>query len=118
MKISNDLTIELLHRISSRLSSRSDCKGVEYYVFILHYNDSLSTILFQPHKEVYPDMHSRKREQSDDIIKHVLSKYFADLYYDTSDDGSILVYSKYFTPGVYKYELSYNGKYRRWMRQY
>lgn len=98
-----DITSEFLRCLSDHLSSRQDCKGVEYTVII-----DRSNIKFEPLRYVYPDRYHRKENDKQDVVRHVISYHFPDL-----PDSNF----EMLTSGTYKYVLSFDGKKRQWIRQ-
>lgn len=89
----------LLNSISTRLSGREDCKGLQYKVTINH--NGVSMI---PYVEIFPNRYNRKEGDKIDIISWV------HLYKMRNALLSNFVF------GVYEYQLSAEGKQRRWRK--
>lgn len=107
-----DYTEAVLKAISDRLSSRDDCKGVEYVVDI---RDDWLTMI--PTKNVYPDTHHRKDTDLEDIIYFILRTQFSDTVLAGVDVyGRCKYVSNTLTPGLYQYQLSFDQKRRRWTK--
>lgn len=104
----------LLKSISKRLSSRNDCKRVEFIVDIgIH--DSAS-ILFDPDTYVFKDSHHRKDIDSYRIVDFILMKNMPEAICGRNNQGYLSVDTTMFSRGIFKYELAYNGKKRRWVK--
>ena len=89
-------TERFLFTLSSRLSGRQDCKGVEYVVSI----GDVITIF--PYICVFPDTYHRRRTDKRSIID-----YIRDILDLSSQD---------LVRGVYKYQLSDSTRKRRWTK--
>ena len=124
-----DYTVEFLRAIAERLSSRENCRKLEYVVYIgrpcdqpgyqQHISDSNTTnvVSFYPQRDVYPDTHHRQRTDLIDIVYHIMRTKFEDTIYDHDDEyGRACYVDGSLTPGVYKYILSFDGKRRHWIR--
>lgn len=109
-------TSDLLNYVSRRLSGREDCKQVEFIVD-LGCTDS-RRIIFDPDLFVYRDLHHRKDIDQFRIIDLALNKMFPEILKEKSESGEFYydVLDTYFLLGMYKYELSRNGKKRRWIK--
>lgn len=126
-----DYTVEFLHAIAQRLSSRESCRKIEYLVYIgilptdkivqyslSDYSDVSNRVYFYPERTVFPDTHHRQHTDLTDIVCHVMRNKFLDTVYDHTDqyghacfkDGSL-------TPGVYQYVLSFDRKRRQWVNK-
>lgn len=90
-------TMKLLRLISSHLSSRVDCKKVEYYVTIADH------VTMSPLIEVYPDRRTRGKLKKEDLLHHI-QNHHADLT------------QLQLVKGTYIYQLSVTKKSRRWTR--
>lgn len=130
MKTAGERTIELLLTISKRLSSRKNCRQVEYLVCIgmnddsvgrqrriQEYGDISDIILFFPEREVFPDKHHRRSTDLIDIVSCVIMTKFKDTIFSYVDNiGQIHFNKGSVVPGVYKYILSTTKKRRKWVR--
>lgn len=123
-----NLTSELLQCISAHLSSRKDCRKLEYIVYIGIVDDEherqltlgeldniADKVFFYPKRYVYPDRFHRKKSDEIDIIAHVIKEHFPELYV-CEDFNSVVVNSALLTPGKYQYILSFDEKKRQWIR--
>ena len=131
MKSSGELTVKLLQSISKRLSSRKNCRRIEYVVCIgmtcdsevghqrrmQEYSDVSDVILFFPEREVFPDKHHRRSTDLIDIVSCVITTKFKDTIFAYVDNiGQIHFQKGSVVPGVYKYILSSTKKRRKWVR--
>ncbi len=89
----------LLKSISSRLSGREDCKGVEYEVIINHNGVSMIPLVY-----VYKNRYRRKDTDKLDVVSFV---------HQYKMRGALL---SNFIFGTYRYELSLEGKRRKWRK--
>lgn len=89
----------LLKAISARLSGREDAKKVVYRVKIDH-----SGVRMNPSFQVYPNRYMRKESDKIDVVSWVHAYKM---------NGSLL---SEFVFGTYEYQLSAEGKQRRWRR--
>lgn len=125
------LTEKFLKTISSRLSGRSDCRRVNYLVYIGRdpidnwkvsdndLRDPTNYVFFIPNRYVYPNVHKKSDIDKRPIIDHVILTYFKQQLFNGYDEyGKLRVYTKNLIPGVYEYESSVNGKSRRWVKVY
>ena len=92
-------TQQLLRRITRRLSGREDCKKVNYRVTI-----SDNGIYMEPLILVYRDRYHRKEQDKMSIITYVHDFKMSNIRLDE------------FVFGSYEYQLSADGKNRRWRR--
>lgn len=103
MKVSQEtlgsITAEFLNCISSRLAGRDDCKKTTYTVTINHNGVTMS-----PMVSVYPDRYHRKEGDKMNVVQ------FVHHYKMTSATLDQFVF------GTYQYQLSVDGKRRRWTR--
>lgn len=126
MNISNsELTMQILHSISNRLSSRHDCRKIEYTITIYSTHvqpdvegctDSYIQILFQPDRDVYPDRFHRTIGDKIDIVTYTLHTYFPEIIKGHDTFGRPYMSSDSLIPGTYRYVLSFDKKQRRWIR--
>lgn len=123
-------TKKFLQEFSRRLSGREDCKQVEYMVGIGHliepqkegdiiipqsFVDSL--IFFEPSNiKAYRDAHHRKDIDKFRVPDLIIKKHFPELIQDVDQFGQCWIDTSKLVKGVYKYELSSNGKRRRWIK--
>ena len=124
------MTMQLLRAISRRLSSRKNCKQIEYIVCIgmiyddpssqyntKHTGDVSDIITFYPEREVYPDAHHRQSTDLIDIVSCVIMTKFKDTVFAYVDNiGQIHFNKGTLVPGVYQYVLSKTKKRRKWFR--
>lgn len=112
-----DRTVELLHAISNRLSTRNDCKYWEYLVHI-HEGRYNYMIEFEPYVRVYVDTHHRSKGNYVSVVECVLRKpKFSDVKFHKTKNGQIIVDEQnMFEPGIYLYRFSVSGKKRKWIR--
>lgn len=126
-------TMDLLTRVSTRLSGRADCKKLEYCICISELTVSASNsdahryypvgmvglpiviIVLYPDVAVYPDNHHRKASDKQSLLMHLFNTYFSDVSTMTDTYGNIVTTSGIFVPGNYVYTRSISGKYRHWM---
>lgn len=92
-------TENLLKHISSRLAGREDCKKVNYKVTI-----DASGIHMNPIIQVYPNRHRRKEADKMDVIQYVHQYKMPHIKINE------------FVFGQYEYQLSADGKNRRWRK--
>ena len=89
----------LLKSIAQRLSGRDDCKKVQYHVTIDH-----NGVTMVPNVKVYPNRYKRKESDLIDVVS------FVHHYKMTNARLSDFVF------GTYEYQLSIDGKKRKWRR--
>lgn len=89
----------LLKSIANRLSGRDDCKKTCYRVTIDH-----SGVRMSPYIEVFPNRYTRKESDKIDIVSWV------HLYKMNNARLSDFVF------GTYEYQLSVDGKKRKWRK--
>lgn len=89
----------LLKAIADRLSGRDDCRKVPYRITIDHNGVSMSPLVY-----VWPNRYKRKEEDKIDIVSFV-HKY--------KMKGAKL---SGFVFGTYEYQLSVDGKRRKWRK--
>lgn len=130
LRVDSALTVSLLRAISKRLSSRKNCRQIEYVVCIgtrydavdhqkrlSEYGDVSDIIMFFPEREVYPDTHHRRSTDLIDIVSCVIMTKFKDTIFAYVDNiGQIHFNKDTLVPGVYKYMLSVTKKRRKWTR--
>ena len=125
--IKSKLTKDFVNRISSRLSGRVDCSRVEFLVGIgCHVEDSpikltdntkeVDYIYFHPDIYVYRDLHHRKDVDLFRVTDLICHKYFPELVVGRDDFGQLKVDTSKLSRGIYKYQLSVDGRKRRWIR--
>lgn len=122
-KLQSENTKKLLNSISKHLSGRKDCKGVEYKVRICiedpddpYSKYETTQIKFTPEIRVLPNARCRADYQKENIVYHVLTRHFNDLFEGIRPSGNCSIYKDAIVPGIYVYRISANGKYRRWER--
>lgn len=105
------LTATLLKEIATHLSSREDCKKVNYSVQI-----SNNLITFEPVRKVCPNRYRRCDRDKVDIITHVIKEHFPELVMSVKDNLVIEVDTTKLVEGHYTYQSSIDHKRRRWIR--
>ncbi len=121
-------TQQFLRYLTRRLSGREDCKKVEFMIGIgcrFPGADKITSphilddryIFFHPSIDVYKDKHHRKDVDLNGIVDHIIYKYYPELILGYDLHGSMLVDTSQFVRGVYQYQLSIDGKRRRWVRR-
>lgn len=121
-------TQQLLRRITRRLSGREDCRQVEYLIGIgvpvtpntFNSEDELKHsedyIYFDPDVYVYRDSKHRKDVDLFRVVDLILHKYYEDELVKGRDEyGNLKVDTSKLVKGVYKYQISMDGKRRRWI---
>lgn len=114
MRINNRYinTSSLLRAMSSRLSSRKDCRQQIYWVTI----SITGEIEFKPYTYVFPDTHHRVSPAKLGIVEYVLNKpEFEHLHPRKTKDGRMFVDHDSVVPGEFVYDYLGNTKLRRWM---
>ena len=109
-----DSTLQLLQKVSKRLSGRDDCRFKEYQVTIQK-EEELSKVSLNPNVDVLP--HSHRRKQSDKVS--VLRWAFNDDVLSGNayeEYGTIVIKNATYSPGLYVYKLSVDNKRRKWMK--
>lgn len=120
----------LLKTISDHLSGRKDCKGQIYRVALCveddkqlvttiinkQSRDMTKRIVFTPDVKVFPNIHNRKPTDKINIIKHVLKEHYRYMIDGVDNNGNYLIFDGFVVPGIYEYQISMNGKRRRWVR--
>ena len=89
----------LLKSIADRLSGRDDCKKTCYKITIDH-----NGVKMFPYVEVFPNRYNRKESDKMDIVSWV---------HHYKMEGAKL---SGFVFGTYEYQLSVDGKRRKWRR--
>lgn len=103
-KINADaITKEFLLGLSKRLSSRKDCRQVEYEVTI-----DENGVVFKPGVEVFKNRYQRsecdKVPVQDMVLSNLVNNYMSDWI------------KSYLVPGTYVYKLSFDKKRRQWIK--
>ena len=88
----------LLLSISNKLSSRADCRKVEYRIRI-----SRNSIYMTPERYCFPNWHKRKEADKLNVVSFCMHK----LGYSIAD----------LVPGCYIYKLSVSNRRRRWIKE-
>ena len=107
-------TKKFLQLVAQRLSSRSDCKKVEFIIDIGVTKSNC--IIFTPDVYVYTDKYHRSDKDYSRITDFILHKYFDEIVKGRDEFGNLIVWTLQFSEGIYKYQLSSNGKKRRWVK--
>lgn len=121
-------TRQLLRYVARRLSGREDCKKIQFRIGIgirppesQKITESVISdsayIFFYPMTYVYTDVYHRKDIDYHSIEDHIIRKYYPELILGYDNFGNIRVDTSKFVRGVYEYQLSMNGKRRRWVRR-
>ena len=104
-------TEHFLRLIAQHLSSRVDCKGIEYVVKM---GDD---VCMCPPKYVYTDRHHRSCADSKPVAEHVLRYHMPEIFIKKSiNNMEVLVDKDKIIPGTYKYQMSFDKKKRRWIK--
>ncbi len=122
-------TQKFLRSISRRLSGRSDCTRVEFLVGIgyplddskvlLDGTDSESDYIYVvPDIQVYRDLHHRSDKDLFRISDFICYKYFPEIVIDRNKYGYLKVDTSQLVKGVFKYQLSFYGTRRRWIKMF
>lgn len=123
-------TQKFLREFARRLSGREDCRKVEYLVGIGHLITPLKEgdiiipqefidhlIFFEPSNiQTYRDSHHRKDIDKFRVPDLIIKKHFPELIQDVDQFGQCWIDMSKLVVGVYKYQLSSNGKRRRWVK--
>lgn len=105
-------TQDFLSCIASHLSSREDCKGVEYVVNIKEGN----VVTFEPNGiKLFPNRYRRSERDRVSVIFHVAQYHFPELVIDVTNT-EIHVDTSKLVLGRYLYQYSMDHKRRRWIR--
>lgn len=109
-----DSTLQLLQKVSKRLSGRDDCRFKEYQVTI-HKEEELSKVSLNLNVDVFPDSHRRKQSDKVSVLRwafndDVLSGNAYEEY------GTIVIKNATYSPGLYVYKLSVDNKRRKWIK--
>lgn len=109
------LTRDVLKSISYHLSSREDCKDVEYVVSIEPDDSGKDAIIVTPYITVFPDIHNRKESDRRGVAYHVIYNHFSEIF---SDSISKIVHVKRDTlvTGRYVYRKYKLTNRRRWVK--
>lgn len=111
------LTMKVLLSISQHLSTRVQCKDVNYEVVIRP-----GSITFYPDVKVFPNVHRRKQVDKETILEHILKYHYNDELImsnglATDATGEYLINCDQLIPGRYVYRSSIDGKRRKWFRE-
>ena len=109
-----DSTLDLLQKLSKRLSGRNDCRLKEYEVTIQKEGE-LSKVSLNPNVDVFPNSHRRKQSDKTSVLRwifndDVISGHAYEEY------GTIVIKNATYSPGLYVYKLSVDNKRRKWMK--
>lgn len=99
----SDYTECFLQKISSRLSSRDECRQVEYLVTV---SDDGCVDLQPKDYIVYPNRYCKQKGAHTGIVSHTINL----------PDMQSLSCKYHLVPGKYIYKLSINKKRRKWCR--
>lgn len=115
-------TENFLLNLSRRLSSRNDCKGVEYQVEILTNGaGTVTAIVVEPCVMGYPNKYERHEWDYQPLIYLItrnskLNTQMSQVKYDNNSMSIYLPNVQNLIPGKYKYIKSIYGKQRKWMK--
>ncbi len=113
-KLTNSIrTQKFLRLVAQRLSGRNDCKRVQFRIHIL----PEKAISFEPDIYVYKDLHHRKDVDLFKIADLITRKYFPELILGKDNKGRMLIDTEKLNIGTYEYQLSVDGKRRRWVKR-
>lgn len=109
-------TKQFLQSIAYHLSSRDDCKDLEYEVSIKHdSNSDFDIVEVSPYITVFPSTFYRRESDRRSIAYHVLIHHFPDIL-DPSDPNIARIMSGMLVTGTYvytKYPLISRRKWRK-----
>ena len=109
-------TKQVLQMISRHLSSREDCRGIEYKISIRHDNKSESDIIeISPYITVFPTTFQRKDADRRSVAYHVMFHHFPELLQQSSDT-IVHVIPGMLVQGVYVYEKYPLTSRRKWRK--
>ena len=116
-------TEELLKNIAKHLSTNRKYRKTEFVITISRGTKTDTAVLqiFPFGMDIFPNTHKRKPADKTNVLKHVLSEHILDekdastLKYNPKEHEITIHNSELFIYGTYKYQLSYNGKQRRWV---
>ena len=109
-----DSTLQLLQKVSKRLSGRDDCRFKEYQVTI-HKEEELSKVSLNPNVDVFPDSHRRKQSDKGSVLRWAFKDdVLSGNAYE--ECGTIVIKNATYSPGLYVYKLSVDNKKRKWMK--
>lgn len=110
------VTTQFLRHIAQHLSSRPDCKGVEYVVTI-GTDQWKDAVLMSPTKYVFPNRYDRSPSYLESVVLHVLKHHMPELYLPRTECAyNAFVDETKIVPGTYMYQLSVDKKKRRWTK--
>lgn len=78
------LTKNVLKCISFHLSSRKDCKDIEYIITISKSCQDTDVIKMSPYITVFPDIHNRKNSDKRGVAYHVIFNHFPEIFIDAN----------------------------------
>jgi len=126
-----DHTEEFLQAVAERLSGRTDCKKVQYIIYIgraprseaeAHHSNvldmkSADRVFILPNYEIYPDIHHRKKTDLVGVLDYILiTRFHNSVFNGLNEYGHAVFKPDTLTPGVYQYKLSVDEKRRKWIR--
>lgn len=110
------LTKEILRCISSHLSSRNDCKDVEYIVAITKDNHSENDIIkVSPYITVFPGIHNRKQSDKRGIAYHVVYNHYPEIFID-ANSAIVRIRRNSLVHGTYIYRKFNFTNRRKWKK--
>lgn len=109
-------TERFLRLIATHLANRKECKGVIYRMNI--HSDGL--VEFYPSIQVYPSRHTKKKEDMQDVVRHVLIHHMSDLHIlddelSQANYPDCYIHPSKMLPGGYVYQKSFTSARRTWI---
>lgn len=119
-------TKNLLNLISEHLSSREDCRKLDYYVEIFPYDsrDKIEQVCFIMRRNgqlytpyVFPDRYHRKQLDKLSILKHIFNYHFNDIHqYCSNQPYRVIIDQNNFIPGCYAFKAVGSSQRRQWSK--
>lgn len=110
------LTKNVLKCISTHLSSREDCKNIEYTIIIRHdIKSNYDEIIVSPYITVFPSIHDRKESDRRSVAYHVIYYHFSELF-ENAEQSTVHICKDSLIHGEYKYKKYVLTNRRRWVR--
>ena len=105
-----DRTLQLLRHLAEHVSYRTAGQRAEYIV-----NIGVDTLCFSHNFPVLPDRFHRRETDKCPVAEHVMKFHMPDVFVEASQ-GQVVFTPGSFVPGVYKYQLSFDRRRRRWTK--
>lgn len=110
------LTSSILKCISYHLSSRQDCKGIEYVVIIRADEiNNQDEIIISPYITVFPGIHDRKDCDRRSVAYHVILYHFPELFED-ANQVSVHIKKNSLIYGTYIFKQYESTNRRKWIK--